>query len=170
MPEGPIPQAISNIQKIAKLEQEFLERRTFTERLTDGVASFAGTMWFVLLQIVLMSAWILINTVTVPGIPEFDVFPFMLLTAIVTAECLFLTAFVLMKQNRMSRRADQRDQLNLQIDLLAEHEITKILKILQAVCEHLGVEHGTREAELEQLSEETAVDEIARELRQKIPE
>jgi uncharacterized membrane protein len=48
-----------------------------------------------------------------------------LLALIVSVEGVLLSTFILMKQNRMSRHADHRDHLNLQIDLLAEKEITK---------------------------------------------
>jgi uncharacterized membrane protein len=75
-----------------------------------------------------------------------------------------------MKQNRMSRRADQRNHLNLQIDLLAEKEITKILQLQQAMCRRLGMPEALDDDEVSEFSEHTAVESLARELEQKIPE
>jgi len=81
-----------------------------------------------------------------------------------------LTTFVLMKQNRMSKRAELRDQLNLQIDLLAEREITKILQMLRHVCARLGLEADAEAPEIEELAENTAVESLAEDLKDKIPE
>ena len=94
----------------------------------------------------------------------------MLLSLCVSLEAVLLTTFVLMKQNRMSKRADQRNQLTLQVDMLAERETTKALQMLRAICERLGIEEQAREPETKQLSEETAVETLARELKRKIPE
>jgi len=81
-----------------------------------------------------------------------------------------LTTFVLMKQNRMSRRTEHRNQLNLQIDLLAEKEITKILQMLRAMCDHMGLQEQAAEPELKEMSQKTEVDQLARDLREKMPE
>ena len=79
-------------------------------------------------------------------------------------------AFVLMKQNRMSRRADARNHLHLQIDLLAEKEITTMLQLQQHIIAHLGIPSPPGEGEIEQLAEETEVERLADELREKLPE
>jgi uncharacterized membrane protein len=84
-------------------------------------------------------------------------------------EGVLIATFVLMKQNRMSRRADQRDHLNLQVDLLAEKEITKILQLNRLLCEHFGIREAERDREVRELSRDTAVERLARELKKKIP-
>lgn len=165
----PLSTAIENIETIAKLEQQFLEERTKVERIGDAIGAFVGTMLFVLLHAGLLVAWVLINLGLIPGIKPFDPFPFMLLAMTVSLEGVLLTTFVLMKQNRMSQRADARNQLNLQIDMLSEREITKILQMLTQVCEHMGIEGTAKEPETRQLSQETSVDLLAQELRKKIP-
>jgi uncharacterized membrane protein len=74
-----------------------------------------------------------------------------------------------MKQNRMSLRSDQRDHLNLQVDLLAEKEITKILQLSQLLCEHFQITEARRDREVQELSQDTAVERLARELQARIP-
>jgi uncharacterized membrane protein len=76
---------------------------------------------------------------------------------------------VLIKQNRESKRAEQRQQLTLQVDLLAEQEATKTLQMLQRVCKRLGIDDAIQDREAEVLSHETAVDQLADELRNKLP-
>jgi uncharacterized membrane protein len=166
---NPLASARENIDTVARMEREFLEQRSWTERLGDAIADFVGTMSFILVHLLALVAWVVINTGKV-GIPPFDPYPFVLLTMIVSMEGVLLATFVLMKQNRMSRRADQRNHLNLQIDLLAEKEITKILQLQQAMCERLGVRGAAADHEVDELSEHTAVEDLAKELEQKIPE
>jgi uncharacterized membrane protein len=85
-------------------------------------------------------------------------------------EGVILALFVLMKQNRMSRRADERDHLHLQINLLAEKEITTMLQLQQGLMLHLGMSELAHDPEVQQLAQETAVENLASELKQKLPE
>jgi uncharacterized membrane protein len=169
MPKSPNP-AITNIETAARIEQEFLETRTTSERLADAIGTFVGTLNFVLVHILWFIIWAVVNAKMIPFIPAFDPYPFPLLTMAVSLEGVLLTTFVLMKQNRMSRRADHRDQLNLQVDLLAEKEVTKMLQMLRTICDHMGLNAQASEPEVQALSETTAVDMLARELRKKMPE
>jgi uncharacterized membrane protein len=170
MTPAPPSTAEQNINSVARLEQEFLQQRTFIERMSDAIGAFVGTMACVLIHVTWFTAWILVNTGRIPRIHRFDPFPFLLLGMCVSLEAVILTTFVLMKQNRMSKRADRRDQLNLQIDLLAEKEVTKILQLLRQVCDHLGLQESADEPEAKELSENTAVEALARELKSKMPE
>jgi uncharacterized membrane protein len=162
--------AIENIDAIARLEQEFLSQRTIWDRIADAVAAFSGSIAFVLLHVAGFAAWFLINLGLIPGIRPFDPYPFILLAMAVSCEAVLLSTFVLMKQNRMSRRGEQRDQLHLQVALLAEKEITKVLQGQRQISEHLGIKEVTSDPETRELSEHTAVDSLARELQRKLPE
>jgi uncharacterized membrane protein len=167
--DKPSASARENIETVARMEREFLDQRTWTERLGDTIADFIGTMSFILVHLFALVVWIAINTGKF-GIKPFDPYPFVLLTMIVSMEGVLLATFVLMKQNRMSRRADQRNHLNLQIDLLAEKEITKMLQLQRAMCQRLGILEVSADDEVHELSEHTAVEGLARELEQRIPD
>jgi uncharacterized membrane protein len=86
----------------------------------------------------------------------------------VSVEGVLLTTFVLMSQNRMARRADLRNQLNLQVDLLSEKEVTKVLQMLRAMADHMGLQQEAEEPELQELSQNTAVETLAKELKDKM--
>jgi uncharacterized membrane protein len=159
----------ANLDTVAKLEEEFLEQRTLSDRIADAMAGFTGSIVFVIWHALWFLGWVVINTGYVPGIPPFDPFPFVFLNMIVSLEAVLLSTFVLMKQNRMSWRADHRAHLNLQIDLLAEKENTKVLQLLQQVCHHLGLEEPTIDKEIKELSQQTAVEKLARELKERLP-
>jgi len=138
------------------------------ERIGDAVGSFAGSMKFVAIHVVVFTLWFLVNGRLIRVIPPFDPYPFILLSMVVSVEAVLLSTFVLMKQNRMTKRADVRNMLNLQIDLLAERESTKNLQLLRRICEHLGIPDGG-DAEATVLSQETAVEDLARELNERMP-
>lgn len=126
-----------NVQAIARLEAEAKRRRTLSHRAGDRIANFAGTMPFVLLHVLWFTVWIAVNVAG--GGRHFDPYPFTFLTFCVSLEAIILSSFVLMSQNRMSREADERAQLDLQINLLAEQESTAALQLLERICAHLGV-------------------------------
>ncbi|WP_316435060.1 DUF1003 domain-containing protein, partial [Escherichia coli] len=86
--------------------------RTATDRVGDAIAGFAGTMTFVMLHVIGLTAWFVINLGLIPFIVPFDPYPFVLMAVIVSIEGVLLSTFILMKQNRMSRRADERNHLN----------------------------------------------------------
>ncbi len=158
----------SNIDAIVKMEQEFLSQRSRADRIADAVGDFAGSMGFVILHAVWFGGWILLNTGNVLGIRPFDRFPFMFLTFTVSLEAIFLSTFVLMKQNRMGRQADRRAHLDLQINLLAERESTEILRILAHIHDRMRLDvHGE---DVEKLAQQTDLKKLAGDLAQRLPE
>lgn len=108
------------------------------QRFADAITGFTGSMRCVYLHAAFFAGWLLWN-VGVLGVKPFDPFPFVMLAMIASVEAIFLSTFVLMTQNRMSRLADQRADLNLQISLLAEHEITRLIRVIDAMAHRIGV-------------------------------
>jgi uncharacterized membrane protein len=164
----PAKSAQRNIETVAKLEEEFLRDRSVADRVADAVGRFSGSLAFVVLHALIYAGWIIVNLGLVPGIRRFDPYPFMLLSMVVSLEAIFLSTFVLMKQNRMSRRAEQREHLDLQVNLLAEREMTLVLQILKRISRRLGINLTTED--LEELSEETSVEALADQLKRALPE
>src|ERR1700678_2560781 len=159
-----------NIEAIAKLEQDALERRTAGERISEAIAKFVGTVTFLLLQILLVLAWVAVNLNVVPGVRPFDPFPFGVLAVVVSSESVVLTIFVLISQNRMTRQAERRSHLDLQVSMLAEQELTTLLQMQQKICQHLGVNVVEEKKEVKDFAKATDVHQLARELEQKLPE
>jgi uncharacterized membrane protein len=157
-----------NIDAVARLQESFDRNRTFADWAADEIGGFTGSIHFVIVHFVLFGAWILINVGWIPFIPKFDPFPFLLLSAVVSLEAIFLSTFVLMKQNRMSRREELRAHLDLQINLLAEREMTLVLQLLQRISTRLGINLSTRE--IEELTAQTSVEALATELQEKLPD
>jgi uncharacterized membrane protein len=162
-------QSESHIDSIVKQEEDALERRSSAERFADGVGGFAGSLPFVVFQLVFMLAWLLVNGGEFRGLRPFDPYPFSLLGMIVAVEAVILSSFILMRQNRMMRRGELRDHLNLQVDLLAEKEITKVLQMVRAICIHLGLKDIAGDKEIRELSEATSIESLSQTLEDRLP-
>lgn len=135
---------------------------TIETRFADAITRFTGSMRFVYLHVALFGTWILVNLGVVPGIAKFDP-SFVILAMAASVEAIFLSTFILITQNRMTAAAQKRAELDLQINLLAEHEVTKLVAMLSAVADRLGVETeiDSEVAELkEDVTPEAVLDEI----------
>ena len=128
------------------------------DRMADFFTAQFGSMGFLLVNGLIFLVWIILNT-RVLGNEPFDPFPFNLLTMAVSLEAIFLATIVLISQNRQGRIADIREQLDVEIDVRAESEITKVLVMLEEVCEKLGV-HLEDDPELKQMEQRTDLQKI----------
>ncbi len=160
--------ASRHIKAISALEQQALARRSGAEKISDFIVTQAGRVWAIILHLAWFAIWIVWNSGRIPGLRPFDPFPFMGLSTIVSLEAIFLSLFILVSQNRASRRADERAHLDLQVNLLSEREVTKMLQLLQSLCAHHGLLEAD-DAEVTELVHETEPALIARELEQQLP-
>src|SRR6202158_6444583 len=159
-----------NIDAIAKLEHDALDRRTATERVSDVITKLVGNMGFLLAHLILISSWSLVNLHVIPGLKAFDPFPFGVLALVVSSESVFLTIFVLISQNRMARQSERRSHLDLQVGMLAEQELTMMLQMLQKLCHHTGVDVQSAALQVQGFSKTTDVHKLASELEERLPE
>ena len=157
-----------NIRAVAEMQARLEESRGLVDRLAGWIATFSGSMTFVLVHVIWFFVWFFWNTGVIPGVKRFDPYPFILLAMIVSVEGVLLSTFVLMKQNRMQRKSDARDHLNLQIDLLAEKEVTKSLHLLRAICRKLEINDEELDRELEEMMAATSVDTLAGDVEAKL--
>jgi uncharacterized membrane protein len=159
-----------HVDLIARHEQEFLAKRTWSEKLGDNIAAFAGSFPFVILHLAAFAGWILINTWNIAGIRHFDPPPYSLLGTLVALEAILLASFILMRQARISRRADERDHLMLQILLLTEKEITAVLGVERQIARRVGLETVANATELRELSQHTSIEDVAQTIRESLPD
>jgi len=127
-----------NIEALRRRRLRDQQRASVEERVADAITRFTGSMLFVYLHLVIFGGWIVINLNWIPIIPAWDQ-SFVLLAMIASVEAIFLSTFVLITQNRMAAAADQRADLDLQISLLTEHELTKLATLLSDIAKRLQV-------------------------------
>jgi uncharacterized membrane protein len=150
---------LKNIREILRLETESNHWSLF-DRVADAVSRVAGGLSFFLVHILWFAVWIAVNRRS----NAFDPPPFNLLMLIVSLEAIVLTGFVLRAQSRAAMLADRRAELDLQVNLLAEEELTAILRVLCAVGDKVGIDVASADARVEQFRSQTNVREIAAEL------
>jgi uncharacterized membrane protein len=159
-------QVQKNIESIMRLDKDTSRQRSIAEHVADKITTFAGSTGFIIFHVAWFGGWILANLRLIPGIRPFDPLPFSFLTLVVSLEAIFLALLVLKSQNRMTKEADKRAHIDLQINMLAEQEGTKILKMIQRIGKHLGLEEEMDET-IQQLSQETDVNQVAKTLDEK---
>jgi len=156
---------LQNVRAIADLERQMVHERTPLQRITDSITRLAGSGLFLAAHAGWFTTWIVWNR----GPHSFDPYPFNFLTMAVSLEAIFLTGIVLMSQNRMTRLADRRAHLDLQVNLLAEQELTAILQMLYALCQKAGTCAKVNDDRVEQLLRQTDVVQLAVELEKELP-
>jgi uncharacterized membrane protein len=155
-----------NIQGVLAGRKRLERRQTRSERLAAGIASLAGSIWFAYVHAVWFTLWLGWNIWRGEG--AFDPYPFGMLTTIVSLEAIFLTLFVLVSQNREARLEEQRADLDLQIDLLSERELTRILCVVAAIARSMDVD--LCEIDPSGLAQETKVHDLLRQLEEQAEE
>ena len=144
-----------NIAAMRAREAREADATPLSHRISDRITRFTGSMTFVAIHLVLFGGWIVANLGWIPGVPRFDP-TFVVLAMWASVEAIFLSTFVLISQNRMGALADRRADLDLHINLLTEHEITKLAVLVAAIADRLDVRP---EAEMEEVKRD--VDPVA---------
>lgn len=161
-PPGLSPVLERNIQALQRRRQQDEAKASLEQRVAEAVSRFTGSMLFVYLHLAFFGGWITANLGWIPLVPRWDP-SFVVLAMMASVEAIFLSTFVLINQNRMAAAADKRADLDLQISLLAEHEVTKLVTMVSAIATRLGV---TTEADAElaeitrNVAPEAVLDEI----------
>jgi CRP/FNR family transcriptional regulator, cyclic AMP receptor protein len=128
------------------VNQEIQDKRTAVQKTADWIAEFSGSIAFLVIHIVLFTAWIVLNLGWVPGVPIFDPFPYGLLTMAVSLEAIFLSVFVLLSQNRQAAKDRIRADIEYEVNLKAELEVAH----LHEKVDHLTADVARRLAAIEQ--------------------
>jgi uncharacterized membrane protein len=168
-PTYPPPQAAGlspvlerNIRALQRRREREEAEAGAEERVAEAITRFTGSMRFVYLHLALFGSWIAANLGWVPGVPAWDP-SFVVLAMIASVEAIFLSTFVLISQNRMSAAADKRADLDLQVSLLAEHEVTRLVTLVSGIADRLGV-RTEADPELGEIERDVAPEAVLDEL------
>src|SRR4051812_5448025 len=161
-PPGLSPVLTRNIQALERRRRRDEQAATAEERIAEAITRFTGSMRFVYLHLAFFGFWIVANLGWLPGIPAWDP-SFVVLAMIASVEAIFLSTFVLISQNRMAAAADKRADLDLQVSLLAEHEVTKLATLVAGIAERIGVRTAA-DVELDEITQDVAPDAVLDEI------
>jgi len=146
-----------NVRSLVARRQQLEQQKDFQQRIANTITCFTGSMRFVYIHAVIYGTWIIINLPVTPT-PKFDP-NFVILAMVASVEAIFLTTFVLMTQNRMGQEAERRAELDLQISLLAEHEVTRLITLVKAIGEKLDIE-ASKDPELPELQQDVEPEKV----------
>jgi uncharacterized membrane protein len=161
-PPGLSPVLERNIRALQLRRQREEKEAILEERLAETITRFTGSMRFVYLHLAVFGFWISANLGWVPGVPAWDP-SFVVLAMVASVEAIFLSTFVLISQNRMAQAADKRADLDLQISLLAEHEVTRLITLVSGIAERMGVKTAA-DADLKEITLDVAPEAVLDEL------
>lgn len=162
-----------NISALTGMQKREQRQRSTFDRVADWITAFSGSIAFVIIHIIWFGLWILLNVglFKLPHVSEFDKFPFSLLTMIVSLEAIFLSTFVLISQNRMAKLSEQRAELDLHVNLLAEQKATKALELLDEIAQQLNTMRRfniAHDPELEALKRSPEPEEVLHVMREAV--
>ena len=156
-----------NIRALEQRRRREEREASAEERVAEAITRFTGSMRFVYLHLALYGFWIVANLGWVPGVPAWDP-SFVVLAMVASVEAIFLSTFVLISQNRMAAAADKRADLDLQVSLLAEHEITKLADLVARLADRMGVKTEA-DRELDEIRQDVAPEAVLDEIEASEP-
>lgn len=151
-----------NIRTIMRIRRQAHLSSNVEERISVKISGFAGHLRFLIIHLVIIALYVLLNS-GIFGIKPFDPYPFGLLVGVLTVEVLFLSTFILISQNRQQKEADQRADLDLQMSLLNQYELTRALRMLDAIQDKLGIPNDD-DIELRELEEDVSPEDVLLEM------
>ena len=161
---GSIQAVEENVEAIKSWDRTLLLKRSKVEQLSDSITLAAASAPSIVAHVIWFSTWIAINVGLLPMIRPFDPFPFPFLTMTTSLEAIFVALFVLASQNRLAKQSDLRANLDLQIDLLVEREMTAVLQLLNDIAKHLAVDTAVTTDQIADMIKKTDVKALADEV------
>jgi uncharacterized membrane protein len=146
-----------NINALLQRRKKDEKKKTTEQKVADAITRFTGSMPFVYIHLFLFGTWIICNIGLFP-IEPFDP-SFVILAMVASVEAIFLSTFVLISQNRMNEESDKRADLDLQISLLTEHEVTRLISMVSAMAKKLNISEADH-PEIEELSKDVLPEEV----------
>jgi len=162
---------MSEKTRISSFLNKSLESYTeFEEKWTDALAKFLtksfGTLKFLILILFFIVLWVVVNLGLIPGITPFDIYPFIWLVSLSQLFSVVLSVTILISQNQEERINDVRQQMDFEINVRAEQEITKILQMIAEIHAKIGI--AKVDKELEQMKEAISISDIKENVEQGI--
>ena len=168
-PGGGLATALErNIEALAERRRQEQASASGQDRVAQAITRFAGSMPFVYLHLALVVGWVAVNLGFVPGVRPFDP-TFVILATIASVEAIFISTFIMISQNRAAAAAERRADLHLQTSLLAEHEVTKLIRLTTKIAQQLGIEEA-RDPELQELQRNVAPEAVLERIEESVEE
>lgn len=158
---------IKGRQIIRSFEAKLTGKRTLAEKVADYFSKIFGSIGFFIFNLSWFFLWVVWNSGLIPDFPIFDPYPFVLLITIVSLEAICLAVLVLISQNRAAKIDKLRSEVDLQINMIAEQEITKVISLISVLLEKQGVK-VTEDPEIQKMLKKINLWEIEKKLEKQL--
>lgn len=155
-----------NIRTMLHVRQQAEQRKGIQYRFGNSITRHIGSLSFACIQASFVLGWLVINLGWIPNFQPFDFYPFPLLSTLLTIEAIFVAIFILINQNHMAALAQKREELDIQISLLTEHEVTQIMGLVDKISRHLNVKGNSKD--ISDLKKETSPEKVLQEIDKEI--
>lgn len=155
-----------SFRRVQSFQARANAHRSKSARATDWMTSRFGSVGFLIGNAIFFMAWMLLNSGLIPGVQVFDKYPFTFLTMVVSLEAIFLSIIVLISQNRAAHIADVREEIDLQLDVITEEELTKVMEMVAFLAAKQG--YDTNDKSLKQMLKQLDVNKISQLLEKQL--
>ena len=160
-------QHYSGFRPTKTIKAKYNAKRTSSERAADWIVAHVGSSKFLAVNLVFFFAWIYLNTIPLSFFEPFDPYPYLHLTTVVSLEAIILSIFVLISQNRANKIDDLREEVDLQVDMITEARLTKLLQLVKTLLEKQGID-VSEDKELEQMLKPVSENRIEKSLEKQM--
>lgn len=158
-----------SIETLANLHLRMERKVGRHQKAIEYVTATLGRPRFLYVIMLFVALWILINIILkLSGMAAFDPPPFYWLQGTVSMSALLMTTIVLITQNRQNRAAEQRRQLDLQVNLLVEQKVTKVISLIEELRRDSSVVKDRHDPEAEALQSSVDPHEVLASLNKMI--
>jgi uncharacterized membrane protein len=148
-----------NIESVVALQKRAWETLSNAQRRVERVGSFLGRPWYLMVLIAIIAVWVAANSI-LRATARWDPPPFELLDGIMTLISLVTTTIVLVAQNRMAKLEQQHTHLGLQVALLTEQKVTKLINLLEELRRDLPMVKDRWDAQAEAMQKSATTAEV----------
>lgn len=162
---------VENIESIVDLHMRSEKRISHHQRVIEAVTANLGRPRFFYLILLFVAMWIGVNLLLPHlGIGSFDPPPFSWLQGIVSLSALLMTTVVLITQNRHGKLDDLRMHLNLQVNLLIERKVTKLIDLVEELRGDMPSVENRHDPQAEAMKEPVNPHQVVKSLHQTLQE
>jgi uncharacterized membrane protein len=144
-----------DVESVASIRARAEQRLDRHQRMMEVLTAALGRPRTVYVTLLIVVGWVAFNLLTpkLLGWQRIDPPPFFWLQGMVALSALLMTTLVLITANRQTRNAEERSHLDLQVNLLAEHKVAKLIALVEELRRDLPMVRDRIDREADAMQE-----------------
>lgn len=161
-------QVRENASEVLNVRAEVTRAQRWPGAVTEAVGHVLAYPMFFVGLLLLHLLWVILNLEIVSGLEAWDPYPFTFLATFASVEAPFISILVLIYQRRSSRISELREEVNLQVSLHLERQMSVTLRLLGEMEARLGIDSEEDPGLLERLRQPLDPKELLHSLRREL--